>query len=350
MNLNKNISVWRGSDTPPTEYHLWVKNELLYIKDENDWKSISTSVRNTIVEQLPEVGDEGIIYFLKNGNSKPNRYTEYIWIDKDWEKYGDFSEDLLYCKLWKFDASKYDFTSQVSNNLEDSKSNVLCNSFEKLKERFAQSLINPTNDSDDIQIPWDLWVTNKVSENKEDTLFNINGEGLSYFDWYYKAIKGEYNQDPVLQLAPPGYTVVTGAEENMIYGCNTKNVFYGGQLLWYHEKYFSQDKSGAYIECGADGDNTISIKGPLYLKDVKTIQGKRGNLDIGDHAELVLDSTSYEPEKIYANGKSIYLEDIVVASDLEKVENAITTNINQRLTKLEEDINTILESINNGDS
>jgi hypothetical protein len=27
MEINKNISVWRGSDTPPTNYHLWLKDD-----------------------------------------------------------------------------------------------------------------------------------------------------------------------------------------------------------------------------------------------------------------------------------------------------------------------------------
>ena len=25
--INKNISVWRGNDTPPTDYHLWIKDD-----------------------------------------------------------------------------------------------------------------------------------------------------------------------------------------------------------------------------------------------------------------------------------------------------------------------------------
>lgn len=42
--LNKNISVWRGSDTPPTKYHIWVKNDnsiLIFIND--SWKEIISS-------------------------------------------------------------------------------------------------------------------------------------------------------------------------------------------------------------------------------------------------------------------------------------------------------------------
>lgn len=42
--LNKNISVWRGSDTPPTKYHIWIKgdNSILIFID-GFWKEITSS-------------------------------------------------------------------------------------------------------------------------------------------------------------------------------------------------------------------------------------------------------------------------------------------------------------------
>ena len=37
MNINKNISVWSGSETPPTKYNLWIRNDGQYIFDGEDW-------------------------------------------------------------------------------------------------------------------------------------------------------------------------------------------------------------------------------------------------------------------------------------------------------------------------
>lgn len=37
MNINKNISVWSGSETPPTKYHLWIRNDGQYIFNGKDW-------------------------------------------------------------------------------------------------------------------------------------------------------------------------------------------------------------------------------------------------------------------------------------------------------------------------
>ena len=38
MELNKNISVWRGNNTPPTDYHLWEKEDgSLHTKINKEW-------------------------------------------------------------------------------------------------------------------------------------------------------------------------------------------------------------------------------------------------------------------------------------------------------------------------
>lgn len=39
--MNKNISVWRGDNTPPTQYHLWLKNNgKLYVNIDEKWQEI----------------------------------------------------------------------------------------------------------------------------------------------------------------------------------------------------------------------------------------------------------------------------------------------------------------------
>ena len=50
--MNKNISVWRGEKTPPTKYHLWQKNDTIYVNIEDEWQSLA-SVQSII--QLEEV-------------------------------------------------------------------------------------------------------------------------------------------------------------------------------------------------------------------------------------------------------------------------------------------------------
>lgn len=40
--INKNIQVWRGNETPPTVYHLWLKeDDMLYSYKDSEWTPIS---------------------------------------------------------------------------------------------------------------------------------------------------------------------------------------------------------------------------------------------------------------------------------------------------------------------
>ena len=50
--MNKNISVWRGKKTPPTKYHLWQKNDTIYVNIEDEWQPLA-SVES--IQQLKEV-------------------------------------------------------------------------------------------------------------------------------------------------------------------------------------------------------------------------------------------------------------------------------------------------------
>ena len=50
--MNKNISVWRGEKTPPTKYHLWQKDDTIYVNIEDEWRPLA-SVKS--IQQLEEV-------------------------------------------------------------------------------------------------------------------------------------------------------------------------------------------------------------------------------------------------------------------------------------------------------
>lgn len=50
--MNKNISVWRGEKTPPTKYHLWQKDDTIYVNIKDEWQPLA-SVES--IQQLEEV-------------------------------------------------------------------------------------------------------------------------------------------------------------------------------------------------------------------------------------------------------------------------------------------------------
>lgn len=37
MDINKNVSIWRGSNTPPTQYHLWQRGDVLLHHNGLEW-------------------------------------------------------------------------------------------------------------------------------------------------------------------------------------------------------------------------------------------------------------------------------------------------------------------------
>lgn len=37
MDINKNVSIWRGNNTPPTQYHLWQKGDVLLHHNGLEW-------------------------------------------------------------------------------------------------------------------------------------------------------------------------------------------------------------------------------------------------------------------------------------------------------------------------
>ena len=77
MNLNKNISVWRGNDTPPTDYHLWEKEDgSILTKIDEEWKplvspekdiTIDTSIKSVTLQTFENSAELDI---TRNNNTK----------------------------------------------------------------------------------------------------------------------------------------------------------------------------------------------------------------------------------------------------------------------------------------
>ena len=54
-----------------------------------------TSFEQTVVQQLPETGEKGVVYLVaNNGNEEGNYYDEYIWVANKFEHIGTTKTDL----------------------------------------------------------------------------------------------------------------------------------------------------------------------------------------------------------------------------------------------------------------
>lgn len=98
MNLNKNISVWRGNSVPPTDYHIWEKEDgSIYTKVESGWtiltspndkatldriKIITTELANTQIRRT-EMGVANGVATLDNNGLIPYNQLPNIADDED---------------------------------------------------------------------------------------------------------------------------------------------------------------------------------------------------------------------------------------------------------------------------
>lgn len=268
MNLNKNISVWRGSDTPPTEYHLWIKDGLLYIYSDGQWKELVFTACQNQIKDLYECKQDTLVsgVNIKTINDESLLGEGNIVIE---------APDMT-------DYSKVNGDNKFTGN----------NSFSK-----ALTVDYTKIASDGITLP----------------------SGTKYSHDEIKLQNG---------------TVIYGYG---LYQLNSKMKLSGQEGCF---SFMFDDLSASQIY--RDHVRTKAIKGfNDYTSDYLILDRKK--------SVLSLNYTQYTPTEIKYLNKTIPLADIVVVSDLEETKNVVATT-NQRLTKLEEDINTILESINNGNS
>lgn len=59
MELNKNISVWRGNNTPPTDYHLWEKEDgSLHTKIDKEWLQLTSPSDKSTLDRIEQIADK----------------------------------------------------------------------------------------------------------------------------------------------------------------------------------------------------------------------------------------------------------------------------------------------------
>ena len=86
LNINKNISVWRGDTTPPTEYHFWIKTDgtqLVQIDDQWVEKyATKANLDNTTIVQV-DPSDDTILTAYELHDAEGNKKGVTINIPKD---------------------------------------------------------------------------------------------------------------------------------------------------------------------------------------------------------------------------------------------------------------------------
>ena len=98
--MNKNISVWRGHKAPPTNYHVWIKEDNnIYIYDGTNWVISSDDNYLNLINKPS-------IYHLGNFNNINDVYIEAARS----EIYTDYRKNIL----------TYTITNAFSSNVMSS--------------------------------------------------------------------------------------------------------------------------------------------------------------------------------------------------------------------------------------
>lgn len=88
--MNKNVSVWRGSEAPPTTNHIWInekKNNAIYLHNGSDWDPVvDPDAYETLLDYLRHKEDSpkiDVINEIPNGNDFKNGEFQLYKLGKD---------------------------------------------------------------------------------------------------------------------------------------------------------------------------------------------------------------------------------------------------------------------------
>lgn len=88
--MNKNVSVWRGPEAPPTNYHVWInekKNNAIYLHNGSDWDPVvDPDAYETLLDYLRHKEDSpkiDVINEIPNGNDFKNGEFQLYKLGKD---------------------------------------------------------------------------------------------------------------------------------------------------------------------------------------------------------------------------------------------------------------------------
>lgn len=58
MNINKNVSIWRGDNTPPSQYHLWLRGDKIYHNNGIEWVENKVDLASILKDGLMSKEDK----------------------------------------------------------------------------------------------------------------------------------------------------------------------------------------------------------------------------------------------------------------------------------------------------
>lgn len=234
--MNKNISIWRGSEAPPTLNHIWVKEGsfLIYINDE--WKLITDPDLQTKIE-----------IYISNSLEEQNRNTEETLnqfkqtIDQKLETQSTELEDYVSEEVAKIQDKVQEPDILKLQSVDLNNGAEISNIINKLSEDTIQfyKITNKPSYLNNIEENDVCYFNRTTKENlHEDVVINSN-YSLLFNDEYYHLVFG----DP--------FSYATFAIEDIDSECYTRNPEIKDSQLWRlignPSSFVIQNKNGKYL-------------------------------------------------------------------------------------------------------
>lgn len=290
-NLNKNISVWRGNNTPPTDYHLWEKTDgSIHTKIDNSWLQLTSPTDKNTLDRIAdklnnlqmkevEVSNSNI---LKSYQLKSNDESFGVVIDIPKDK------SLKDVKLGYENASVNSETGEINIGTPseiETKAQYMIYSMAVADGTFTMVKVN---------------LSNFISEKEYSDGLEVEGSKLK--------VKKDPSSETYLSISPNGVKI-SGIDSKL---ANINKVLYNQ-----HSKVILDGKP-SIIEKGINTQITMSWR---YIYNDEEVTPESMQLKSGSN---VLESTNKKYTDTISDSKSYQV--VAVNQGITKYSNTFTVN------------------------
>ncbi len=89
MEINKNISVWRGNNTPPTDFHIWEKEDgSIHTKINESWYQLTSPSDKSTLDRIEKLADKLNRLQIKEVDASGSNILKSYQLQVDGESFG----------------------------------------------------------------------------------------------------------------------------------------------------------------------------------------------------------------------------------------------------------------------
>lgn len=193
MDLNKNISVWRGNNIPPTDYHLWEKEDgSLHTKINKKWLQLTSPLDKSTLDRVEQSVDKLSKLQIEEVSASNENILKSYQLKAEGDSFG------VVIDIPKDKALK-DIKLGYNNALVDSSSGVINIGTPSLGETDPQYMIYSMAVSDGTFTMVKIDLSKFISEKEYSDGLEVNGSKLK--------VKKDSSSESYLSISSKGVKV-----------------------------------------------------------------------------------------------------------------------------------------------